>query len=151
MGSVQVGAILQKARAFHQELSRFYDSVQQQADKERVKLLLTYFSHHEKRVEESLRKFEETVAREVLDTWFKYSTDMSEPCALESIQVSPGMTVDEAVAMATRFEDCLLRLYRGAAENAGTPEVREIFLGLVTLTERERNSQVEQGDAVRDL
>jgi len=151
MAGKQVGTILAAAREFHKDLGAFYNMLANQADKGRVKMLLSYFSHHQIALEESLKKYESTMAREVLETWYKYPPEAEGKCMMEDLTFSPGMSVDQVIAIAMRMDDCLMRLYRGASEDAPTDEIREVFRNLVRLMEREREHQREQGQAIEEL
>ncbi len=151
MAGKQVGDILAQARQFHQDLSRFFGDLEKVADRERVKMLLSYFSHQEEALQESLRSFETSIGHEVLATWYKFPPESEGKHLLEHLHLEPSMTVDQVVETALALVDCLTRVYRTAAETAPTEDVREVFRHLLRLADRQRDRLQEQGDAVKDL
>ncbi len=138
MGLERTRDVLDKARAFHRELSAFYRRMEDRADRERVKLLLDYLSGHERKMEERLAQFEETAARRILDTWYKYAPGDEIREALKLVRVEEGMTAPEIICMALRLDENLLRLYRRAAELAPAEPVRQLFQGLYEEGKKER-------------
>ncbi|RCK80758.1 MAG: Ferritin-like protein [Candidatus Ozemobacter sibiricus] len=147
----QVGDILAQAQQFHQDLSRFYDNLEKVADRERVKMLLKYFSHQEQALQESLRDFEASIGQEVLSTWYKFPPESEGKDLLERLHLEPSMTVNQVVEIALALIDCLAKVYQTAAETAPTEEVREVFRHLLRLADRQRDRLQEQGEAVKDL
>ena len=134
----QTRDILRRAQDFHSQLSDFYHQLADDAKKTTVTMLLEYMSRHEKHLEESLAKYEESAASDILDCWFKYVPELATCKCFEGIEVGLSMSVDDVVNMAMRLDNCLVNLYREVAECANAAQVKEVFSALLEMEEQEK-------------
>ena len=139
--------VLDHARTFHNELRRLYEQLSTETQKERVKMLLEYLSHHEKHLEQSLAAYEESASERVLDTWFKYVPQEDKLKEFQDVKLEPDMSIDDVVDVALRMDNCLVEFYKDMAEVAVIPEVKEVFTNLLAMEEKEKRKLVR--DALR--
>ena len=142
MAFEQVRDVIERARAFHRELADFYHRAENDAERERVKLLLDYLVRHEQRMGAQLAAFEHDSSRRVMETWFVVSPGATIREEIARIKLRPDMTTSEVICMALRIDEFLLQLYREAAEEATNEAVRETFQRLFEEGKRERSKMV---------
>ena len=143
--------VLDHARAFHSKLSELYENLAEEAQQERVKMLLTYLSRHEEHMEESLAGYEEGASRSILDTWFKYIPGEAKLLQCEGITLEPDMSVDDIVAAALRMDNCLVDLYKEMAATAVSQEVKEVFANLLRMEEQQQHKLVRNTLLLQDI
>jgi len=136
----QTKDVLGDARKFHQKLSVFYEDLKESASKERARNLLDYMSRHEKYLDDCLAEYEEQVSDNVLDTYFKYESESTALTELVDLEIKPDMDVNDVVAVAMHFDDCLIAFYREMAQRSLSEKVREVFENLL---EMEQHEQIE--------
>lgn len=136
----QVRDLLDHARLFHRDLSKFYKSLASNEESERVKLLLDYLGRHEKHLEESLSAYEDDAPTQVLNSWFQFTLDESTLKTPESIQIKPHMTIADVIRMSLSLDDRLIKVYKNIAKTAEVPEVREVFENLLQMEEKEKHT-----------
>lgn len=129
--------VLGRVRDFHNQLSEYYAGLSDGAARERVKKLLDYLSQRERSLEAPLRRFEEKAANGVLDTWFRFTPDLSSCQVFEPTEIHPDMSIREVLRTALWFDDCLVDFYNRMAGSSNSREVRELFHDLADL-EREK-------------
>jgi rubrerythrin len=134
--------ILQRAREFHTQLSRFYERMGATAGREKIRMLLTYMSRHETNLAECLARYEREAAERVLDTWFKYVSEKATCKCFEGVVIPPEATVEEVVRIALWLDRCLVDLYTETAERAVSQEVRDLFTSLLKTEQKEENQMV---------
>lgn len=148
MAAMRTRDILERAREFHAQLSRFYERMGEAAGREKIRLLLTYMSRHETHLAEQLARYREEAAREVLDTWFKYVPEKATGECFEGLVIPSGATVEEVVRMALRLDRCLVDLYTEMAERAVSGEVRDLFQSLLKSERKQENKMVRDALAL---
>ncbi len=137
--------ILDEARYFHHQLKAFYDGLHDKVESPHVQLILEYLSRHEERLEDTLENYEESVAKKIADTWFKYTPAIRIDEVIAEIPVKPSMTLDELMTIALQLENCFISLYRHIADQAVSDEVRDVFEKL------EKQSIKDRTNLARDL
>jgi len=144
----QTRDVLKHARQFHQKLSVFYKDLKDSASKERARTLLDYMSRHEKYLDDCLAEYEEQVSDNVLDTYFKYESESTALAELVDFEIKPDMDVNDVVAVAMHFDDCLIAFYREMAQRSLSEKVREVFENLL---EMEQHEQLELSKRALDI
>jgi len=144
----QTKDVLEHAREFHQKLSVFYDGLKESTRKDRARALLDYMSRHEKYLDDCLAQYEEQVSGNVLDTYFKYESESTGLTASADFEIKPDMDVDDVVAAAMHFDDCLVGFYREMAQRALSEKVREVFENLLAM---EQHEQIQLSKQVLDI
>ena len=135
----QAREIIDSAQAFHQRASAFYQQLNDKAEGARVKMLLDYLVRHEAHLERALGDYTQAVRSKALDIWYQYA---QEHCLLQPFDVSQypvNMTVDDVMNIGLNIDSCLIASYKGMAEAATSPEVREIFESLLLMEEQQKH------------
>ncbi len=141
MAYKKTGDIIDRAREFHGKLADLFHTFSESAEKETVRMLLDYLGRHERHLELSLAQYEESASKQILETWFKYEPERATARCIDGVKFSPSMSIEEVTKMVLQLDDCLINLYREAAHNAQSQEVREVFRSLLEM-EREEEIQV---------
>lgn len=144
MSQERVIDVIDHARNFYSQLSRYYDDLSIIADQERVKILLDYLSECEKRHEKALAEYEEIASDDVIDTWLKCGADAATSEAFESARLTSDMDVDTVLREALRLDQCLSDLYQEIIDRAQTDRIKEVFSNLL------ESNKKEMHDLVRD-
>lgn len=147
----QAKEILDYARNFHGQVSDFYQQLADKAQSARVKLLLDYLIRHEKHLAKALEDFEQSVSSQALNTWYQYSQEQRTFAPLDAIKFSPTMTVDDVLKLGQTIDSCLIESYKGVAETASTPEVREIFENLLQMEEQQKHVKARMALGINDM
>lgn len=134
----QVRDILNVAVEFHRHLKEFYDQLAEQADRDRVQILLDYMSRHERDFERAMAEYDDRGSKELLDTWMQYTPDQRALGVPGPEAWREDMTVDEVVETALDLDKKLVEFYGQAAQMARTPEVRHLFEELTQQQQDER-------------
>lgn len=130
--------ILDQARYFHHLLQGFYEALKGKIEQPKLQLILDYLAQHEERMEQALDQYEEGIAAKVADTWFKYNAGVSMADAIRAIELKPDPTLDDLMTIAIQLENHFVTLYRHAADQAVSPETKEVFEQLLNETMRDR-------------
>jgi len=129
----QVRDIFALSRGFHRRLSEYYARLANHADRQRAKMLLDYLSRHEANLQSCLERYEADASNRLLDAWCQYVPEAFSFEHLGNCLTNPEITVDEVASLVLRLDDALIEFYRDLADNAESPEVRELFENLLQL------------------
>jgi rubrerythrin len=151
MGYEQTRDILSDAEVFHRQTSEYYHQLSDQAQKQRIKMLLDYLSRHEAQLANSLSDYEQHASNAVLDTWFKSRHKLNVDEILKDVKITPGMSVDDVIELGLKLDDCLITIYKDLAENAQSEEVRSVFQNLLDMEEEEKRQLVRNSLRVMDF
>lgn len=143
--------ILDRAKAFHSNISKHYDALSAAAEKEKVKILLDYLSRHEKNLAKSLEEYEEEASREILENWFKFTPELSIAECIEDIEITPSMSLDDVISLALCYDNRLVDLYREAARISPSEEVREVFNNLLEMEKEEKLVLMRNALEIKEL
>lgn len=148
----QVRDVIDHTRSFHSQLSSFYRSLEEQAENQRVKLLLNYLSGHESDMEDALKNYEEEVSKTILDDYLQYlpEKDDDQP-PIEQASVKHDMSVSDVMSMALRYDDYLIRLYQDLSQRADQPKVKELFRSLLQMEEEARQQMARGAGEAEDF
>lgn len=135
--------ILDGARFFHAQLQGLYEALKGKIEKPKLHLILDYLAQHEQRLEQALEDYEDDIADKVADTWFKYAPSETTGDMLASLKLRPDMSLEDLMEAAIKLENYFVRLYRHAADQSVSPEVKEVFeqLEKETMNDRRRLSR----------
>lgn len=147
----QVRDILDHARELHECLGGFYQNLVHHEEAARVKMLLEYLGRHEKFLEQGIADFKERASKQVLDTWFQFTQDKATLKLPEAINIKSNMAVEDVIRMGLELDDCLIKLYKDAAENSEVPEVKEVFNNLLEMEQEEEHHLVRAALDSRDI
>lgn len=143
--------IINRIRGLHSQLSWFYQTMGDAAEKDRVRLLLQYISRHERNLESALAKYQESASRAVLNTWFKNTPDNPLQTCLGNIAITADMSTDEVIRVVLSLDRCLVDTFRRIAESAVAEEVKALFQDLVGMEEREEHKLMRDALELEDV
>ena len=143
--------ILDRAKAFHSNISKHYHALSAAAEKEKVKILLDYLSRHEKNLAKSLEEYEEEASREILENWFKFTPEISIGECIEDIEVTSSMSLDDVISLAICYDDRLVDLYREAARISPSEKVRDVFKNLLEMEKEEELILMRNALEIKEL
>ena len=137
MRYMQVKNMLEQISDFHGQLVEYYERLSNDAEQQRVKMLLQHMSRHEQDLQEGLRAYGETAARGVMDTYVscQFCDEILVTC--QQTPIAPETSVESVIKLAMDVDNCLMRFFREVAEHAETEKVREVFKNLVEMEEAE--------------
>ena len=139
----QTREILDHARDFHRRLGRFYEELLDRAPQAQTRELLDQLVEHEQTLERRLGDYEESVSKNILDTFFKYMVDGTDAHFADYAipdEVDAGFVIEAA----RHFDHCLDRFYKEMANKALSEHVREVLLNLMEMELREQMSLSKQ-------
>lgn len=151
MANYTVQGLLDRSRGFHHKLSGYYRKLDEGAAQERVQMILKYLQRHEQNLETCLSAYEHGASEAVLNTWFKFSSGLDIPDLADLDVVDPDLSVDDVVALAIRYDESLIHLYRQAEATAVSDEVKDLFRKLVMLAEAEEHQLARDTVEMQDL
>ena len=143
--------ILADAEAFHRQIGEYYQQLSDQAEKQRIKMLLDYLSRHEEQLADSLADYEQSASTAVMDTWFQSKHKLNFCETLKDVEVKPEMSVDDVIDLGLKLDECLITMYRDLAENAQCEDVRTVFQNLLDMEEEEKRQLVRNSLRVMDI
>ncbi len=138
MSSMQTLDVLERVRAFRARLVDLYHRLAEEEKRERVRMLLGYMERHEERLEHCLSEYEKIAGSSVLRTWFKFVPEMASLNAESFARLETDADIAELTRVGIELDRGVLTLYRTMADNAVSPEVKELFTGLLSNAEREQ-------------
>ena len=147
----QVKDFLDYGRTLHGEIQAYYDKLNEQTDKERIKMLLSYLSRHEQHMEESLQHFEQVTRRDILNIWLEHTPRLNIQDIIEQCALSAGMSLEDVVDLALKFDEALVRLYREVAEKAADARVKAVFQNIVAMEESEKQQMLGNANMLREM
>ena len=150
MSPERVIDIIEHVRAFYSQLSVYYRAMSDDADQQRVKLLLDYLSDVEKRHEQVLAEYEENAPSDILNTWFQYGDDSAIPNTYQPTELSSDVDVDFVIQEALRIDQHLSNLYQHAIDRAQTERIKEVFKHLLASNQKEMRNLVRDAGHLHD-
>ena len=150
MSQERVIDVIDHARDFYSQLSKYYEGLCAVTDRERVKIFLDYLSECEKRHERALAEYEETAPDDIIDTWFKCGADTATAKDFEPSTLTSDMDVDTVLREALRLDQCLSDLYQEAIDRAQTDRIREVFTNLLEANKKDMRNLVRDSGHLHD-
>ncbi|MDD5577676.1 MAG: hypothetical protein PHY16_00180 [Methylobacter sp.] len=138
----QVKDVIHYSKMFHARLRKFYRSLKEKSQPERVKMLLDYLIEDQRRIEETLSGFEALSQQSTLDTWMQYTPTIDIHQLIDNQHIKPAMTMDELVQLAGEFGEAFVSFCREAANESDLPKVSEIFQNLAEMETKEKLKQL---------
>jgi CheY-like chemotaxis protein/rubrerythrin len=137
-GPCQTLDVLQRVREFHETMSGVYASMRDKVRNEKVRLLFDHMSGREHGLAHDLAEYEKVAPKAILKTWYKPAPRCMAPEWLKNLDISPDASLDEALDLIIRVDDCLARFYKYMAELTVCEEVKEAFTNLLEIEQREK-------------
>lgn len=148
----QVKEVLDWVLSFHERLSEEYDRLSDDANKERVSLLLNYLAEHQRVLVSTIEKFEIDAADELLNVWSQECPSLELPTSLDELNATlSGKETNDIVNEAIKFHDELIRVYRELEGAAEIDSVRDLFANLASLEKNEQMRMVRDAQYLNDV
>ena len=135
----QIRDVLKTIEKYHHTLANLYERVGEREEDERLRWLLGYMARHEDHFQGALRRYEESAAKGVLDSWVQFAEGEALEAALRNYRVDASMSADEVIEAALKFDAALLDLYPQLAEETAAPHVQELFTSLLQMEENKEH------------
>jgi rubrerythrin len=139
----QTREVLDHARKFHCRLEQFYISLQHRAPEEQTRELLGQLIEHEQVLNSHLKEYEEEVSGNILDTFFKYMLNGIES-HFSQYAIPDRIDTPYVIQTARHFDRYLEHFYKEMAQKTLSEQVREVFLNLKDMEQREQISLSKQ-------
>ncbi len=136
MPARQVSEILDDIRSVHRLLAARYHELNAAATDERIKLLLEDMQHREQRFEECVGQYVSDNGSAILDTWLQFVPEEGGRIDRIADRLTEPKDLSELVAETLVLNSALCETYRTMAEEAPTPDLRELFLNLARMEEQ---------------
>jgi rubrerythrin len=147
----QVKDVFDYGIELHAQLRTLYGSIGEQAEQERVRMLMDYLSSHERNREEAMQRFGRDPHANVFDVWLQYAPDARIEQMLKDCVIRPDMSVDDAVKIAMTFDNALIEIYKEAAREAQDTTAKAVFTNLVEMEEREQQRFIRDTEWFDDM
>jgi len=147
----QVREFVDFGKHLHGQVKELYETLNEHAALERVKMLLEFLSRHEAHMEESLARFEKDSRKGILDAWLEYSPELNVEAVMARFPVQERPSSDEIIQLAMDFDDTLVKLYREVAEKVNDSKTKEVFKNLLQLEEKEKIQVARAAMALNDM
>lgn len=128
----QTREILDHARNFHKKLLNHYSILKERATTPQTRELLDSLIEHESELEKRLLAFEEEVSDNILDTFFKYMTEVNEE-DFATHELPEEVDTTYVVNAARIFDERLTDFYQTMARSSMSEQVREVLLNLMEM------------------
>lgn len=147
----QVRDFLEFGKHLHGEIKRFYDQANEETGSERIRMLLDYLSRHEQHLEESLSRFEKGSRSGILNAWLEYPPDLDVEAVMGRHKLAEVRSSDDLIAIALDFDETLVALYQEVSAKVGEPKLKEVFLNLLALEEKEKIQVLRAAMSFQDM
>lgn len=129
----QVKDLVEWAAGFHERMARQYSEAADNADNERLQMVLTYLASRELKMKTGLEDLfhDDSGHTEIMETWFDDSSDFPQPPELDKLaEQAVAGSIDEVMKTATTAHQRLQALYEHRAERAKIEPEEEFFNSL---------------------
>lgn len=126
----QVHELLQHNQQLHSRTEKFYGALSDQANNERVKMLLNTLVKHESELSASLKAYINKAPSKILNTYFQYDHEMSVEELFVTNFEAEQINSDDVEKMANAFDDYFCHLYSEMQEVVDCEQVRDLFENL---------------------
>ncbi len=133
----QIKEIIEHARSFHKLIADYYHQLGEQAERERMKMLLKYLEQHERTAEKALADYQTGASPKMLKSWSKYSACEDKLSTLKSMLSDSATSPEDVIRLAIGLDECLLSMYRELADTNNEPDVTEALQNLLGLESSE--------------
>ncbi|MFW6189129.1 MAG: hypothetical protein ACOC7T_01740 [Planctomycetota bacterium] len=137
MAIITVNDVLDHADRFEKKLAQYYEQVSRRTVREGVRMLTDYMSRHRRRIREVLAELGPEQTRRVRSTPLPFDPEAADKHCMKDVEIDPDASAEQVLDTAIRFDRCLMRLYRTAADESDDPQVREFFESLLSAEKRD--------------
>ena len=93
----------------------------------------------------------DSISAKIAETWFKFTPSCRIEDILASVTIPADPSLDDLMDIAIRLEDCFVSLYRHAASQAVSAEIRDVFEHLELETVKDRTKLARDLVDMHDL
>jgi rubrerythrin len=147
----QAKDVIDYCAKLHHQIGEFYNDLSEEVSQERVRMLLTYLSRHEKHLEESLEEYEADASNKVMNTWLQFVPSSGIEASIKAFELNPSMSVDEVIDKTIEFDDSLIALYQEIINETSEPSVRAVFENLVAMENKEKIKMVRNAMMLKEI
>lgn len=148
----QTHEILNHIQDFHTSLSHCYKHLEDEAVRERTRLLLDYLKTREQDLASAIQNFMNEAEPELLDTWFQFADEsklLDFSCPVINAETELG--VDEVMVLAQISHDCLISTFKEIISNCESPRVSDVFQNLCEQAVNQWHNFVHETNMLSDL
>jgi len=147
----KISELLAWVSTYHQALAEKYMALADEAAKERAAMLLKYLSEHQKLLADSVNKYSDDAAQNLLTTWSDQCPELGLPDSVSQLHSSlSGKDTDEIIRNVIEFHNVLIDMYKALAEKATNPSVKELFEELAKMEQQEEMRVVRDAQRLED-
>ena len=139
MTTLRARDVIDQAHAFHSHLSGYFAGLGEASANERVQLLYSYLSQHEKLLSQVLTRYRGDAPRRLMDTWLQNVPDDRSLQACALLNLEPDTAAEDVITASLTYDDCLIALYKSMQAATTQPELREMFENLQAVEEQEKH------------
>ena len=147
----QVRSLLDQTRELHGRLAERYERLSEEADRERLRMILDYAAHVERTIAQGLEHYEEGASRLVLDTWLDCASGGALASAIDGIDAASEMTVDEVLGKALEVHQQVIAAYEGIRPDSLLSEVADVLADVVRLEKEQGKRLARAAGQLSDL
>ena len=126
----QVHELLLHNQNLHTRTGEFYSVLSNQANSERVKLLLNTLVKHESELSSSLKAYIKKAPNKILNTYFQFDHEISVEELFVTNFEPTKINTDDVEIMATAFDDYFCHLYLEMQQAVDCEQVQDLFENL---------------------
>ncbi len=145
---IRVKDLLEFIQNFHKQLSDYFSELSEEADKKRVKVLLSYMSRHEKNFEKATAEYNEKTKQRLMDTWMQYAPDYGMLDIEQVKRIDSDMSVDDVVDTALKLDEQLVKFYEKAERLVDYKVVKNLFAKLKVQEEADKAETVKVAQSI---
>ena len=148
----QTHEILEHIRDFHSSLSGCYHHLENEAVRERTRLLLDYLVKRENDLARALEDFTNEADPELLDTWFQFA-DESELLKFKCPVINPDtdLEMDNILQLAQEAHDCLMSTFAEIISNCESQRISTVFEKLRDQAEQQWRTFIRDTNLLSDF
>lgn len=135
----------------HHEIKEYCEKIYDNSDSEKVKMVLGYVAEHERKMEETLREYENGLSKSIEETWYQFIELPEKPSCLKNMEFNPTMSIDDVINFVSKVDMCLVKLYQKLAEISVSEEAQKIFDNLANMESNELRKVVQNIQRVDDI
>ena len=147
----QVKDVIEYSHEIHARLAKFYDDLNNQHQKARIKMLLDYLGRHERNLANCLAEYEQETAQELMDTWLEFTPTTNIDEKIKNLPLHADMTLQQLVDYALDLDNIVVELYRDALLHVELPELTELFQNLIEMENQEKKNMVRNAMMLDDI
>lgn len=144
--------ILTWTQQYHEQLERCYAHCANEAEEERIRLLMDYFKSHQTKLSETLGRVIQGQQEKVLNTWSLEYSVQQKPFLEHVCQYDLGdLSADEITGKVVAAHQAIIDLYKELASQTHINDAHELFQSLLELEEHELMQEMVSAQRFADL